>query len=961
MKPIYILATLGLMLTACQQTTPTSRYPLTLVAANYDSEQGVPYEKYRLSNGLTVLFIPTEQKNLVEVNVKYRVGSADEQPHKTGYAHLFEHMMFEGSQHVASGQHIKMVTDAGGYSNASTSQDVTNYFEKVPNNHLEQVLWLEADRMGFLLPAITQTNLNNQREVVFNERRQRRNQPYGRVPEQVLATLHPASHPYAHAPIGSVADLEQASLADVRDFYNTWYVPNNAVLTIAGDFNSAQARTWISRYFGAIPAKPLPRRFQPQVPALTQDKTVVIQDRIHTPLIKLHPSLINRQQRADADLIRDIAALQVLSYFFNDGKQSVLYRELVEPQQALQAGMYVQCQLLTCEIGFHAAANPQAKISLTQLEQRLRQVIQSQQVLQIEPTDLKRVHAAILMAKAQNQIYMNHKIDSLSHSELFYQNPARQQRILKMIKAVTIKDIKRVYQQYIYQQPMLAIHVQADPNPVVETAPPVSNQGAAEPEITTVAETATGPLAATTLLDGNSRTTVPTAPDIATFKVPTIAKRTTFKPYTHYHRHDANMPLTYIKLTFKHPIPESKLEYAGLSDITGNMLFEATQTMDEITYQKNWRALASGVRVRTDALNQTTTMLITTLPQHLHATMALVKQGLMQPKFQAHDLKQMQTQLVNVIEERPTQDTNQAQQQFQQLLYGQTFPEAIPYPRSVEEVQALTLDHVKRQYQQMVVNSHLYISSYSAQPAAEIEQSLQFLTDWHQPLKVDPLQQAKAPPMSQPKSAATDVIYFLEQPHARQTSIYMGRLTQAFDNDAHFFLQVLANYPLGGRQDNLLDQRLREEKGYTYGIGSSILGSQHHGTFQLQTQVHTHQTVPAYQDIIDIMSTYQSKPIEDAPLKAMQTAWLESLGLRYEQPLSELAQLDHQLHYDLPDDYQIRRQQVVSSLTPAKLHASAKATFDHTRMVKLIAGPKSVLTELQAAQLPVKVLTPPSK
>ena len=215
----------------------------------------IPIERHALDNGLRIILSRDPRAPMVAVNLWYDVGSKHEKPGKTGFAHLFEHMMFQGSENVEKGQHFSLVQAAGGTLNASTWLDRTNYFETLPGHELEMALWLEADRMASLLPAMTQEKLDNQRDVVKNERRWSvDNQPYGDWDERIQSLVYPEGHPYHHPTIGSMEDLSAASLDDVRDFFATWYAPNNAVLTIAGDFETDAALAMIERHFGPIPA-----------------------------------------------------------------------------------------------------------------------------------------------------------------------------------------------------------------------------------------------------------------------------------------------------------------------------------------------------------------------------------------------------------------------------------------------------------------------------------------------------------------------------------------------------------------------------------------------------------------------------------------------------------------------------------------------------------------------------------
>jgi zinc protease len=287
-------------------------------------------ETYRLTNGLNVVLQRDASVPVVAVNLWYHVGSGDERPGRTGFAHLFEHMMFQGSANVGDDQHFRLISEAGGTLNGSTNADRTNYFQAVPSNFLERVLWQEADRMGFLLPAMTMEKLDNQRSVVQNERRQNYdNAPYGLALETLAAALYPAGHPYSWTTIGSLEDLNAASMEDVQEFFRVYYAPNNASLAIVGDFDPAQTKAWVERYFGPIPAGAPIERPRPGPVALTGERSVVLEDRVQLPRLYVAWPTPAQYQPGDADL-------NVLAYILAGDRSSRLHQRLVVREQLAQ-------------------------------------------------------------------------------------------------------------------------------------------------------------------------------------------------------------------------------------------------------------------------------------------------------------------------------------------------------------------------------------------------------------------------------------------------------------------------------------------------------------------------------------------------------------------------------------------------------------------------------------------------
>ncbi len=304
---------------------------LMITASTVAAQPTLQIDQYRLPNGLTVILHEDHSVPVTAVQVMYHVGSKNEKLKRTGFAHLFEHVMFKGSEHIADGEHFKLLQEIGANINGSTTEDRTNYFEVVPSNYLELALYMESDRMGFLLPALTQSKLDNQRDVVKNERRQNYdNRPYGTAYEKIAKALFPEGHPYSWPVIGYMVDLSAAALDDVKEFFRLYYAPNNACLVIVGNFDPKQTRGWVEKYFGPIPeGKPIDR---PQVQAVTlkEDKRMVFEDKVQLPRLFMDWPSAPMETREDA-------VLDVLTDILSAGKNSRLYKSLVYDRQIAQS------------------------------------------------------------------------------------------------------------------------------------------------------------------------------------------------------------------------------------------------------------------------------------------------------------------------------------------------------------------------------------------------------------------------------------------------------------------------------------------------------------------------------------------------------------------------------------------------------------------------------------------------
>jgi zinc protease len=408
--------------------------------------QGVPaltHEKYTLDNGLTVILHEDRSTPIVAVNVWYLVGSGDEQPGRTGFAHLFEHVMFMGSQHVPVNAFDQWMEAAGANNNGSTSFDRTNYYEWMPSNALPLALWLEADRMGWLLPTMDQAKLDVQRDVVKNERRQRvDNVPYGRAFETLLKAVFPAGHPYSWPTIGSMADLTAASLDDVTQFFRTYYAPNNATLAIAGDFNRDSVKTWVQRFFGEIPRGPaLPNRPVPPPVTVARDTFLVLEDKVQLPRLYYAWPTVKAFHPDDA-------SLDLLSYMLAGDKNARLYKRLVyEMQVAQDVNAFQMGSRL--DGGFIVAVTPKPGQSPTRMAQLVNEEVRK--IIQEGVTNRELARAQnTYRARFLDQLAgVNGKADQLNFYNYFTGTPDYVRQDAARYDAVSTQDVQRVTREYL--------------------------------------------------------------------------------------------------------------------------------------------------------------------------------------------------------------------------------------------------------------------------------------------------------------------------------------------------------------------------------------------------------------------------------------------------------------------------------------------------------------------------------
>lgn len=414
---------------------------LTMFSILNSSDLNIKYEKYTLPNGLQVVLHQDKSVPLVAVNIWYHVGSAREKTGKTGFAHLFEHMLFQGSQNVGDDEHFRLVEEAGGDINGSTNNDRTNYFEVVPSQFLEMVLWLESDRMGFLLPSMTQAKLDNQRDVVKNERRQRvDNQPYGRVMEKISDMLYEKSHTYNWPVIGSMADLSAASLDDVKEFFRFYYAPNNASLVISGDFEVEQTKNWITKYFGSLSRGYDVMEIKTNQAELNGAKRDLMEDRVGLPMLTMawHTAPL---------LHDDDAALTILASILAGGKNSRLYKTLVyEKQIAQSVSAFEYGREISGALMMNLTAKPGVKLS--ELEKLANEEIFRIQQTGVTERELDRSKNSLKANFIYSLQSVLSKADQLNEYNTFWKNPGAYKKDLERLEKVTIKDIQVAAKKY---------------------------------------------------------------------------------------------------------------------------------------------------------------------------------------------------------------------------------------------------------------------------------------------------------------------------------------------------------------------------------------------------------------------------------------------------------------------------------------------------------------------------------
>lgn len=920
LKAMLVTAALGL--TACQQAPR-----VTESAPQAEGQVHIPFEKYQLDNGLTVILHKDTSDPLVHVDVTYHVGSAREEVGKSGFAHFFEHMMFQGSENVADEQHFKIITESGGDLNGTTNTDRTNYFETVPANQLEKVLWLESDRMGYLLSAVDQKKFENQRETVKNERGQNYdNQPYGLRAERTSEALYPPGHPYSWSTIGYVEDLDRVDVNDLKAFFKRWYGPNNAVLTIGGDIDIAQTKQWVKHYFGDIPAGPAVSEPAPQPVKLDEDRYVTLEDKVHLPLLQVtYPTVYARHP--------DEAPLDVLSDILGGGKTSLFYKNLVKAGFAVQAGVGHPCRELACEFQLIALANPAATPNLAQLNQVMQQTLSEFEQRGVLPDDLARTKASIEASTIYGLQSVAGKVSQLASNETFEGEPDLIAEDLERYGSVTADDVMRVYKKYIKGQHAVYLSIVPEGQSALAVKP--QNFTLPEREITPPADVSSDEVTQTAQASFD-RSVIPQAGPAPVVQVPDYWKSELIPGVPLLGITSDETPTVTLTISMEGGVLLDSPQTAGLAYITAAMMNESTRNYSN---EEMANALAKlGSRINFSAGGRYTQISVSTLTKHLNETMSLLEEKLFNPSFSESDFALMKERMMQSIQQQNKTPTFLAARARDQILFGKENRVSLPDQGTLATLNSLTLEQVKAFYQQYYSPAKASAVVVSNLSASEIKQALAPLQKWQGgDYELDTYQPF-------PEYDKQN-LFFVEQPGAVQSVVYLVRRAMPFDATGKFFKSRLMNFPLGGAFNSRINLNLREDKGFTYGASSGFMGGKTLGWFEAGADLNAPNTAEGLKEIIAEIDRYAKEGMTEQELNFMRSAYTLSDALEFETPASKARFLRQLQSYNLPDDYREQQINIIRNIDLPTLHALAQEQLITSQMQILVVGNRQVLEQ----------------
>jgi len=889
----------------------------------------IPYEKYLLPNGLTLIVSEDHSDPLVHVDVTYHVGSAREQIGKSGFAHFFEHMMFQGSDHVGDQQHFKLVTAAGGTLNGSTNQDRTNYFETLPSNQLETGLWLEADRMGFLLDAVSQKKFEIQRSTVKNERGQNYdNRPYGLTSEYISKTLYPYGHPYSWLTIGYLEDLDRSNVQDLKNFFLRWYGPNNATLTVGGDVQPAQVVKLVEKYFGPIKRGPAVAKTKLPTPVLAADRYVSYQDNVRFPMLQMVFPTVSHGHP-------DEMPLDALAEIMGGGNNSLLYKNLVKNQKAVQA----VAQQQNSELGglFAFVALPFPGKGLDSLEYIVRKTMTEFEKRGVTDEDLQRFKAQTEAQRVNSLASVQGKVSQLASNQTFFNNPNYITVETKALNALTKADVQRAYDKYLRGKHAVILSV----------LPKTGGATAAKPDNFTVDKSTYqtpkdeySGLTYAKATDTFDRSKQPAAGTNPVIKVPALYREEFANGLKVIGTRNTEIPAVTMLLTIRggHRLEQANPAKAGVASLTAQMLNEGSEKYTSEQFSAALDKLGSTVQVFSG--EDRTTVYVQSLTKNLTTTLALVEQRLLHPRFDPTDFDRLKKQTLELIANQNTQPVVIADKTYDRLLYGTADVMSIPSSGSATSAASLTLDDVKQFYQQNYAPNVSFLTVVGDVDQKELAPKLGFLKTWAKKDVTLPAAMA----ITQPDKTR---IYFVNKDGAAQSEIRVGYLALPYDATGEYYRAYLANYLLGGAFNSRINLNLRENKGYTYGARSGYRGTSYVGPFTAQAGVRADATAPSVKEFMSEITNYPTG-ISDDELRFVQTSVGQSDALKYETGQQKAGFLSRIVEYNLPTTFVDEQSQILKKLTKEDVQASAKKYLPADKMYIVVVGDRKQLPAVQA-------------
>jgi len=858
----------------------------------------IPYTKFVLDNGLTLIVHEDHKAPIVAVNVWYHVGSKNEKPGKTGFAHLFEHLMFNGSENFNDDYFQAMERIGATDLNGTTNEDRTNYFQNVPKSALDIALWMESDRMGHLLGAVTQAKLDEQRGVVQNEKRQGENQPYGKVWELISKGTYPAGHPYSWTVIGSMEDLNAATLEDVHEWFKTYYGPNNAVLVIAGDVNTQEVYEKVKKYFGDIPPGPPIAKHQVWVAKMTGTKRQIMQDRV--PQARIY-KVWNIPQWGTEEL----TYLDLVSDVLGSGKTSRMYKRLVYDEQICTS---VQVYASPGEIGsqFMIVATAKPGVDLKKVEESLDDELNK--FLKEGPTEkeLERVkteYEASFIRGIERIGGFGGKSDILAQNQVFGGSPDYYKKVLNWVRNATPKNLKDVANEWLSDGVyILEVH----PYPELKAIPSdVDRSKLPEP----------GP-----------------APEI---KFPDLQKAQLKNGLKIILAERHSIPVVNFNLVVDAGYAADQFALPGTSKLTMEMIDEGTKKRTALQISEELSLLGASLGSGSDL--DVSYVSLSALKNKLDESLDIYADVILNPSFPEEDFNRLKAQTLAAIQREKVTPTSMALRVFPKILYGENHAYGNPMTGSgtEESVKNITREDLIKFHQTWFKPNNSTLVIVGDVTLDEILPKLEKLFDGWKPGNV-PVKN-----ISEVSHKENSVVYILDRPGSLQSLIFAGHIAPP-SNDPDDIAIEMMNTIFGGAFTSRINMNLREDKHWSYGASSFLMGARGQRPFVVYASVQTDKTKESMIEIKKELEQIKTiKPPTEEELNKNKQNEILALPGTWETMRSVLGSIVTIVKYNLPDDYYQKYPQKLQQLSLDDVKRATDRVIQPDKLVWVIVGDRS--------------------
>jgi len=871
---------------------------LVTQSAMADKPLELKFEKYTLANGMDVILHEDHSIPVVAVNVMYHVGCKNEKRGRTGLAHLFEHLMFQGSEHY-DGEYFAPLEKIGGYAGGATSVDIALYFETVPSNYLELALWLESDRLGFLLPALTQKKLDNQRDVVKNELRQGAlNIPYGKAWELILEMMYPDDHPYSWLGLGSMEDLSAADLEDVSAFFKRFYTPNNASLVLAGDFDPETARKLVDKYFNTLPPGPPMERMTAWIPELDGIKRAVAEDNVELP--RLYYTWHSPAEYTPGD-----AELNLFADILGSGKTSRLYKALVYEQQIAQD---VSVYQYSPELGSLFSIEVTARKGHTQEELERAVDAELQKVLTggITKAELAQAQINNEAKNVRNFQSLLSMAIRLNFYNVFLGDPGKLAWDIERYTRATVEDVQRYAKKYIDLNKRAILYI-----------------------------TPQGKLTAgNTMVD---RTREPSAMAEPAFTPPKIQRATMANGLEILLVEDHRFPLVHLNLVIKSGFAADPTDRFGAAAMTAELLDEGTKTRTALKITDE--AMRLGAEFGTGSGFDDSSIRLNLLKKNLDPALDLVADIVLNPTFPEKELERQRQIYLGRIQQESKEPWDSAFKAFWWVLYGSGHPYSQPGSGTESSLKAITRNDLVNFYSANYVPGNAAAVIAGDITLSEAKQKLdKAFKKWEKGT-------VTARKVQTPPAPASTKIYLIDQPGAVQSTIVIGNLAMRRSDPDYLAFQVMNNV-FGVLRTSRINSNLREDKGYALRPGSSLEVTRGVGPFMCYAPVDIKYTRESLTEMVrEMRDLLGSRPLTDDELAGSKNNLIKNFPQQFQDYSGIAGQLNDLIKFDLPLDEWDTYTKRVGAVTSAMATKAAKDYLHPDALVIVIVGDREKIEE----------------